>query len=151
MYLWERRLKFEHPFQPIPFADKISKIFCSIIEVVKKYFMYKMLNITKFRYYKLNFRTNSNYKQKIKLNTVYITEVIGILFKLDRIFVSLATADLLILLQEAIPEGAVNVQKRFGYLQLLHVLRAITKFVHKKILFMRKLCEGHTRNTVKIW
>jgi hypothetical protein len=73
----------------------------------------------------------------------------SILFKLDRICVSLA--DLLILLQEAIPEGAVNVQKKFGYFQLLHVQQAITKFVTKKILFMRKLCEGLIRNTVKIW
>lgn len=57
----------------------------------------------------------------------------SILFKLDRICVSLATADLLILLQKATLEGADNVQKRFGYLQLLNVQRAITKFVHKKI------------------
>jgi hypothetical protein len=75
----------------------------------------------------------------------------SILFRLDRIYVSLATADLLIVLQEAIPEGAVNVQERFGYLQLLHVQRAITKFVHKKILLMKKLCESLIRNTVKKW
>lgn len=74
----------------------------------------------------------------------------SILFKLDRICVSIATSHFLTLLQEAIPEGAVNVQKRFGYLKLLHVQRAITKFVHKKILSMRKLCEGLIRDTVKI-
>ncbi len=57
----------------------------------------------------------------------------SILFKLDRTCVSLATADLLILLRKATLEGADNVQKRFGYLQLSNVQRAITKFIHKKI------------------
>jgi hypothetical protein len=52
---------------------------------------------------------------------------------LDRICVSLATGDLLILLQKATPEGADNVQKMFGYLQLLNLQRALTKFVHKII------------------
>ena len=133
MYLWERRLKFELPFQTTQSTDKISKIFCSIIEVVKKYFMYKMLNITKFRYYKLNFRRNSNYKQKIKLNTVYITEVIGILFKLDRICASLDTADLFMLLHRATLESVDSVQKAFAYPQISNVQRAITKVVQKKI------------------
>ena len=52
---------------------------------------------------------------------------------MDRTCVSLATADLLILLRKATLEGANNVQKRFGYLQLSNVQRAITKFIHKKI------------------
>ena len=51
---------------------------------------------------------------------------------MDRICVSLATAALLIPLQKATPEGDDNVQKRFGYLQLLNVQRAITKFLHNK-------------------
>ena len=52
---------------------------------------------------------------------------------MDRICVSLATADLLIILHKATPEGADSVRKRFGYLQLSNVQRAITKFIHKKI------------------
>ena len=43
------------------------------------------------------------------------------------------TSDLLIPLQKATPVGADNVQKRFGYLQLLNVQPAITKFLRKKI------------------
>ena len=66
----------------------------------------------------------------------------SILFKLDRICVSLATADLLILLQT--PAGHDNVQKRFGYLQLLNLQRAITKSLHKKFgcnsVFTSKPC-----------
>ena len=69
----------------------------------------------------------------------------SILFRLDRICVSLATADLLILLQKATPEGADNVQKMFGYLQLLNLQQPITKFVHKKICCNSVFTLDHVR------
>jgi hypothetical protein len=61
---------------------------------------------------------------------------------LDRICVSLATADLLIPLQT--PASHDNLQKRFGYLQLLNLQRVITKSFLKKIsrnsVFTSKPC-----------
>ena len=61
---------------------------------------------------------------------------------MDRICVSLAAADLLITLQT--PASHDNLQKRFGYLQLLSLQRAITKSLHKKIscnsVFTSKPC-----------
>jgi hypothetical protein len=63
---------------------------------------------------------------------------------LDRICVSLATADLLILLQKATPQVMIIYKKRFCYLQLLNLQRAITKSFLKKIsrnsVFTSKPC-----------